>query len=196
MSFLSVKVSGDFACFTKPEAKVERVSYPIITPSAARGLMATIYWHPGIDWQVLRIKVLKPIKTFSIMRNELQEVSEDGCSIESRRTQRLTVGLRDVEYVIDVKPVASDGSLLDDHTYGKVMAITRERLERGSSYYKPYLGCREFPADVSLADGSEKPIDWTEDLGYFTYAIRKKGSKFVPEFVRAKIEKGIWRLEG
>jgi len=108
--YVSVRVQGDFACFTRPEAKVERVTYPILTPSAARGILEAIYWHPEFTWRIREIHVLKPVRTFSILRNEVNfkiPVREPSPKFaDDERTQRHSVVLRDVDYVIfaDAEP--------------------------------------------------------------------------------------------
>ncbi|HJT76448.1 MAG TPA: type I-C CRISPR-associated protein Cas5c [Gemmataceae bacterium] len=170
---VAVKAWGERACFTRPEMKVERVSYPVITPSAARGVLEAIFWKPEFIWQVREIWVLKPIRHFSMVRNEVNSVASEksarawaqaggGYFADEDRAQRHTLGLRDVAYIIradvELKAHATD-------VVAKYRDQFRRRVERGQCYHRPYLGCREFAADFGPLDGSEKPIEVTDDLG-------------------------------
>jgi CRISPR-associated protein Cas5d len=170
---LDVKVWGERACFTRPEMKVERVSYPVMTPSAARGVLEAIFWKPEFAWHILEVWVLRPIRHFSIVRNEVKSVasarsarawhqSGGGYFADEDRAQRHTLGLRDVAYVIRadicLRPHATEG-------IAKYRDQFRRRVERGQCFHRPYLGCREFAADFGPCDGTERPIDVTDDLG-------------------------------
>ncbi|MBU1627091.1 type I-C CRISPR-associated protein Cas5c, partial [bacterium] len=175
---LEVKVWGEFACFTRPEMKVERVSYPMMTPSAARGILEAIFWKPEISWIVKEIWVLKPIQHFSILRNELSskiafssakknlEVG-GGYFIEDDRTQRHTLALRAVEYIIkaDFKIISTQNN------FPKYLDQFNRRVEKGQCFNAPYLGCREFTASFGKPDGTEKPIKHTDDLGRMLFDI-------------------------
>lgn len=152
---LEIKVWGDLACFTRPEMKVERVSYPVITPSAARGVLESIFWKPEFTWVVRELWVLQPIQYLSIVRNEIKTRQSDrtargwaadgvgNFSAADDRTQRHTLALRDVGYVIraDVR-LRSD--VTDD--IAKFRDQFRRRVQRGRFFNAPYLGCREFSA--------------------------------------------------
>lgn len=155
MSFgVSLKVWGDFACFTRPEMKSERVSYDVMTPSAARGILEAIYWKPAITWIIDRIHVLLPIRFTTIRRNELggkmpygtvKSAMKGGIPpyvfIEDDRQQRAALLLRNVAYVIDAHfDVAGDDANTAKH---KEMFLRRAR--KGQCFNQPYLGCREFP---------------------------------------------------
>ena len=203
---LSVRVWGDFACFTRPEMKVERVSYPTPTPSAARGILEAIFWRPEFTWQIEEIWVLKPIRYFSILRNEVNSRASDraaagwrdrdsgGYHASADRAQRHTLALRDVAYVIagqvHLKPdVAADPAKFRDQF--------RRRVREGRCFATPYLGCREFSASFAEPTGDERPIDQTEDLGAMLldleYAPEGSG-RGTPRFFQARLEQGILRV--
>lgn len=199
---LMVRVWGEFACFTRPEMKVERVTYPVMTPSAARGVLEAIYWKPQFVWRVEEIWVLKPIRYFSILRNEVNsrasprsalrwERDGGGYDASADRTQRHTLALRDVAYVIraqiDVKPgVEADPAAFRDQF--------RRRVEEGRCFATPYLGCREFSAAFARPDGSERPIPHSEDLGPMLYDLAyapDNSGRGEPHFFQARLENGI-----
>jgi CRISPR-associated protein Cas5d len=170
---LEVKVWGERACFTRPEMKVERVSYPVMTPSAARGVLEAIFWKPEFMWQVREICVLNPIRHFSILRNEVNSVASEksavawhqsggGYRADEDRAQRHTLGLRDVAYLIRADMRLRPHATADVAKYRDQF---RRRVERGQCFHRPYLGCREFAANFGPPDGAEKPIEVTDDLG-------------------------------
>jgi CRISPR-associated protein Cas5d len=178
---LTVKVQGDFALFTRPEFSAERVSYAVMTPSAARGILESIFWKPEIRWRVLEIQVLQPIKQFSILRNEINthqsdraakswSESGDGYFAEEDRAQRHSLCLRDVEYIIqaqiDRKPHATDN-------VAKYRDQFRRRVERGQCFNQPYLGTREFSATFCPPSGDEIPISEPAklDLGWMLFDV-------------------------
>lgn len=158
-----IRISGERACFTRPELKCERMSYEIITPSAVRGLCKAVYWKPAIEWYVDRIEVLNEIRYANVRKNEVKSkvsphsirramTEEAPLQLEaaSDRTQRNTCYLRDVDYLAWVHfTVLSDAP---SETYGKHYAIMHDRLSRGRCFQQPYLGLREFPADVQLVE--------------------------------------------
>lgn len=163
-------VWGDLACFTRPEMKVERVSYPVMTPSAARGLLEAILYKPQFRWHVQRIAVRRPVRFLAFRRNEVKSraVSRNPQPIiaEEDRTQRNTLALRDVDYVIEAslsttrlanlprqKPPCEDEPEGDDNL-GKYYGMFRRRAEKGQCFNQPCFGCREFPAHFELADPS------------------------------------------
>jgi len=198
---LEVRVWGDFACFTRPEAKVERVSYPVMTPSAARGVLEAIFWKPEFRWLVREIWVLKPIKFFSILRNEVTRkasVSDirgwgpnDGNFAEEDRAQRHTLALRDVAYVIraDVsvkEPVREDPAKYRDQF--------RRRVSSGACAYSPYLGCREFAASFGPRAEDERPIQESSDLGRMLLDVdypTAAGGMARPRFFEAQLRSGV-----
>jgi len=151
-----VKVGGDFACFTRPEFKVERVSYPIMTPSAARGIYEAIFWKPQIRWEIREIRILKPLRQMALLRNEVEDrQGRRPFFVEDRRQQRSSLLLRDVEYSIraemTLRPHAVD-------PLAKYADQFRRRLERGQCHHTPYLGTREFAAWFEHTDGNETPV--------------------------------------
>lgn len=173
---ISIEVFGDFACFTPPWAKVERLTYPVPTPSAARGILSAIYSKPvEFYWQITRIDVLNPIKYISFMRNEVKSKASIGSDAASSiiytdedRTQRQTQALKDVRYRISAticKRPSFEGSIesLYDQAY--------RRIRGGKAYWQPSLGLREFVAYFEESDGKRPPIDESRDLGLMVYDI-------------------------
>jgi CRISPR-associated protein Cas5d len=204
---LEVKVWGDLACFTRPEMKVERVSYSTMTPSAARGALEAIYWKPEIDWRVREIWVLRPVRYLSIRLNEINHRQSErsakawltrgggyDSSDQDNRAQRHTLALRDVAYRIRADIVVRSG-VGDD--IAKFRAQFRRRVERGQAHHQPYLGCREFAAFFAEPDPAERPIDVNEDLGRMlfdlTYAPDRSGHGR-PRFFEARLERGVMRV--
>lgn len=166
---LEVQVWGEFACFTRPEMKVERVSYACLTPSAARGVLEAIFWKPQFTWRVRSIDVLRPIRYFSILRNEVTKKASvksaaAGAVIvaDDKRAQRHTLALRDVAYRIRADIELRSHAAAEDPA--KYRDQFRRRVASGRCFRQPYLGCREFTAFFSQPDGSlPEPLD--EDLG-------------------------------
>lgn len=199
---VEVLVWGDYACFTRPEMKVERVTYPVMTPSAARGVLEAIFWKPEFSWRVEEILVLRPIRYLSILRNEVNtrqsertargwQKSSGGYVAADDRAQRHTLALRDVAYVIraqvEMRPHA-------DSNPAKYRDQFRRRVEEGRSFHRPYLGCREFAAYFSRPTGGEEPIDLTDELGSMLYDLEyaKDGSgRGVPRFFQAQLKRGV-----
>ena len=205
-----LRVWGDYACFTRPEMKVERVSYDVMTPSAARGVLEAIFWKPQIIWRITQIDVLKPIRWTSVRRNEVASViSADnvktamkrgkgalGFSVEEDRQQRAALVLREVDYRIHARFQLTAHAGPDD-TPGKYAAIIRRRAEKGQCFNQPYLGCREFSAAFAWADIAESeaaPIPETRDLGWMLYDLEYGGSEPTPCFFRAQLDNGILRI--
>lgn len=202
---LAVKAWGDLACFTRPEFKVERVSYPVMTPSAARGLLESIFWKPQFTWCVREIRVLKPIRYLSILRNEVNSVvSRDaagawakrggGYSASADRAQRHTLALRDVAYVIvadvEVRPEVGDDP-------AKYRDQFRRRIQNGRCFQMPYLGCREMVAHFAEPTGDEAGIDVTEDFGPMLLEIAYDSDTSghgTPRFFPARLERGVLRV--
>jgi CRISPR-associated protein Cas5d len=194
MTSLTVKVEGDFALFTRPEFSAERVSYTVMTPSAARGILESIFWKPEIRWRVEKILVLKPIRHFSTLRNEINTLQSDraakswkdsggGYFAEEDRAQRHSLCLRDVAYIIQAEidlqahATAHDASV----NVAKYRDQFRRRVDRGQCFNQPYLGTREFSTAFMPANGDEQPIDHSEDLGWMLFDVEfsevsKKGS--------------------
>lgn len=200
---IRLKVWGGYACFTRPEMKVERVSYDVITPSAARGILEAIYWKPAIVWSVDRIHVLNPIRFDNIRRNEvaskvsLRNVTtamKDGVSpvetfIEEDRQQRAALILRDVAYVIEAH-FAFTGS--EDNNQAKHKEIFDRRAAKGQCFHRPYLGCREFPAHFEPVTGDlpPSPLTGEKDLGWMLHDMVFE-KEMEAKFFRAVMRNGI-----
>ena len=184
----TVEIWGDYACYTRPEFKVERVSYDVITPSAVRGVLDAIFWHPGMYWQVRRIYVLNPVKTLNMKRNELADTKikpfaflNKDFSQQDNVVQRNSHILKNVHYIVEAYIVAEE-----DCSEGNLATFVQEagkRFLRGQCYRAPWLGCREYEANVRLWDASKgKPEDValqeTKDLGVMLYDKDYAGSGF------------------
>jgi CRISPR-associated protein Cas5d len=207
-------VWGERACFTRPEMKVERVSYDVMTPSAARGILEAIYWKPAIAWVVERIHVLKPIRFQSFRRNELGAVASEqnaksamkrgdvnglGLVVEDNRQQRATMLLADVAYVIEARFAMSKRAGTDDDP-AKHISMFNRRAEKGQCFHRPCLGAREFPADFRLI-GADDPLPKTElpadqadrDLGWMLHDIdfHADGTSKRSNFFRARLTGGV-----
>jgi CRISPR-associated protein Cas5d len=191
-----LEVSGPYACFTRPEMKVERVSYDVITPSAARAIFDAILWKPAIRWQVQRIEVLAPIRWVSVRRNEVGKVASprsDGIFIEDDRQQRAGLFLRDVKYRLHAEFAMTDKAGPDD-SEPKFAEMFRRRAAAGQCFNQPYLGCREFSAAFRLVDPATEPatpIAETRDLGWMLYDLDFTGKEPQPQFFRAQLEQGV-----
>lgn len=175
---VKVKVWGEFACFTRPDLKVERMTYPCMTPSAARGILDSILWKPEFQWWVHRIQVLKPVKFFSVKRNELKNkqsgkpieielVRKDGKPVH--RTQRNSIVLRDVEYIIEASVYQKQPDPANPPR--KYAEMFKRRVKKGQCWRRPYLGTREFAAEFAAPDGSEQPIPNTIPIGSMLFDI-------------------------
>lgn len=202
---IKMEVWGEYACFTRPEMKVERVSYDVPTPSAARGMVESVYYHPGLKWHVDKIYVCKPIRFTNILRNEvaskisvrnvLTEANGKKRSYIDRNAdiqQRATTMLRNVHYVIEAHFEMTDKANPSDNP-GKFQDIVKRRLRSGQAYMQPYLGCRECTAHFRLWEGGDIPtIDETRDLGYMLYAMEYSDPENIqPMFFRAQMVHGV-----
>lgn len=202
---IKMEVWGEYACFTRPEMKVERVSYDVPTPSAARGMVESVYYHPGLKWHVDKIYVCKPIRFTNILRNEvasklsarnvLTEANGKKRSYIDRNAdiqQRATTMLRDVHYVIEAHFEMTDKANPSDNP-GKFQDIVKRRLRSGQAYMQPYLGCRECTAHFRLWEGGDIPtIDETRDLGYMLYDMEYSDPENIqPMFFRAQMVHGV-----
>ncbi|KAF0219728.1 MAG: hypothetical protein FD174_1741 [Geobacteraceae bacterium] len=172
-----VKVKGDFACFTRPDLKVERMSYPCMTPSAARGILDSILWKPEFQWYVRRIIVLNQVRFTTIKRNEINsKQGRNPIIIEEKRAQRNSVILRDVAYIIEASifmPQPLSKSAFEKYVG---MAEGREgifprRVKKGQCWRRPYLGTREFSAEFMKPDETEQPIQETIPIGSMLFDI-------------------------
>ena len=202
-----VKVSGEFALFTRPEAKVERASYPTATPSAARNILDAICWKPEMRWVVTAIHVLKPIRFVSFKRNEVQSKLSPqnvkkwmgdpsqyrplaaGAGQDTDGTPRNSLLLRDVAWVIEAYPLVFE--MNGDNTPQKYAAMLNRRVEKGQCYQRPALGCREFAAHFEPAAASDTPIPVTEDLGRMLYDIVFSADGNRPVFFPARLDNGV-----
>lgn len=193
MSGFVVETWGDFACFTRPEAKVERLSYPVMTPSAARGILDAIYAKPiEFGWRVDRIEVMNPIQFIALRRNEVKDKVSSSAVLKAMksgqeppivicdatgdmagtdqkgRTQRQTIALKNVRYRIHahIQPRAGFEkhlTALEDQAW--------RRITKGKCFHQPYLGCREFVAYFKEAEGDTRPIPVTQDIGWMVYDV-------------------------
>lgn len=207
---IKIEVWGDYACFSRPEMKTERVSYDIITPSAARGLIEAIFWHPGLRYTVDRIHLLGPIKFTSIRRNEVRSTVLASTALSAMKggggdlgiytsqdiQQRASLVLQDVHYVIEAHFDILPEKAAPGDNPGKFQEMLRRRLSKGQCYHAPYLGCREFPAHFREWPGGEIPaLDLTQDLGWMLYDIDYSDPQNLqPKFFRAKLEHGVLDL--
>lgn len=221
MKGFCLEVSGPYACFTRPEMKVERVSYDVITPSAARAIFDAILWKPAIFWQVTRIDVLAPIRWISIRRNEIGKVASpriDGIFIDdgNSRQQKAGLFLRDVKYRIYAEfvfiPQEDRGKVYNpvpdylqdaeekeivrqDEAPAKYAAMFERRAKKGQCFNQPYLGCREFSAEVRLVNPQTEhaiPIPETRDLGWMLYDMDfSNPADPKPLFFRPEMENGM-----
>ena len=205
---VKVRVWGDLALFYRPEMKVERCSYDMMTPSAARGILEAIYWHPGMRWIVDRIYLRKPVRFTSIRRNEVKsEISANNVlsvmnggdkplfiSSKEDIVQRAAVLLRDVDYVIEAHFEMTDNAGPCDNS-GKFKDIVMRRLRRGECYHMPYFGCREFPANFELFEQENVDTAYVgeeKDLGYMLYDFDYSNPEDIqPMFFRAVLTNGI-----
>lgn len=196
---VQLRVWGDYALFTRPEMKVERVSYDVMTPSAARGILEAIYWKPQIRWVIDRIHVLKPIRFENIRRNELanrvsvnKKDMQGGMPvqrfIEEDRQQRASLVLRDVEYVIEAHFEFTSEM---DRNEGKHLDMFKRRAEKGQCFHRPYFGCREFPVSFEWCDAIPDSLFEDErDLGFMLHDI-DFANNMTPRFFRAVMRKGV-----
>jgi len=198
-----LRARGELACFTRPELKVERVSYAVMTPSAARGLLEAVLWKPAIRWHIERIMVLKPIRWVAFRRNEVNSkavvpprtVIREGGEInhyfaDEDRAQRNTVALRDVDYVVEAHFTMTDGVGPEDNL-PKFIDMFSRRIERGQHYHQPYFGCREFAAEVLPATDDLAPIDETRDLGLMLWDVLYGPERNTPVFFPARLVRGM-----
>lgn len=206
-----LEVWGDFACFTRPELKVERFSYPIITPSAARGILEALFWHPGLRWIIDKIYILSEIQYTNIRRNELKAkisasnvlsfaAKGEGELYQSTKDdiqQRASTVLKDPRYIIEAHFEMTEYANLSDNP-GKFREIFVRRARKGQCYHMPYLGCREFPAHFRLYEEESIAAAYhgeTRDLGLMLYDIDYSDSNNLrPTFFHAQLTNGVLDL--
>ena len=210
-----LEIWGDYACFTRPELKVERVSYDVITPSAARAIFEAIFWKPAIRWQVTKIEVLNPIKWVNIRRNEVGAVaSKNPIYIEDKRQQKNSLLLQDVRYRIwaklefipQWKRKDSKNPLIDeeeaeqlrkDENPGKYNAMFERRARKGQCFNQPYLGTRECAASFRLVDVEKEelsvPLSESRDFGIMLYDMDFEKDPNNPDamFYRTQMNNGV-----
>lgn len=202
---LRLRVTGERACFTRPEMKVERVTYDVMTPSAARGVLEAILWKPQMRWVVERIDVLAPIRHAQVRRNEVADKASVrnlttamtggsarlGIDIEDSRQQRAAVILREVDYVIQARIELTDKAGPED-SLAKYVEMFRRRAGAGQCFHRPYLGTREFAAHFELVpdDAAPSPIEVDRDLGWMLLDIEHKGETATPLFFPARLAGG------
>ena len=207
---MQVEVWGEYGLFSRPELKSERMSYEVITPSAARGILESIYWHPGLEVKIDRIHVMNKIQFTNIRRNEVE--SKISFQLVKRMMnggpapmivtsndimQRASMMLRDVHYVIDAHFEMTDKATSSDNE-GKFKDIFRRRLEKGEAYSQPYFGCREFPAHFKVWEGGDiSTCGETKDLGLMLYDMDYSDPQNIkPMFFMARLENGVMQVAG
>lgn len=187
-----VKVTGNFACFTRPDLKVERMTYPSMTPSAARGVLDSILWKPEFQWWVHRIWVLNPVKFFSVKRNEINaKQGKTPIIIEEKRAQRNSIVLKDVAYIIEASVFQKEFD--PKNPVKKYAEMFKRRVKKGQCWRRPFLGTREFAAEFLEPDGNEQPIQEIIPIGSMLFDIfyDEKGKPSPLFFYDVKIENGI-----
>lgn len=209
---VKVRVWGDYALFSRPEMKVERCSYDVMTPSAARGILEAIYWHPGMRWVIDKIYVKKPVQFTSVRRNEVKSKVLSSSVLQAYNgaskplyistkadiVQRASLLLCDVEYVIDAYFEMTSHANETDNP-GKFKDIIMRRLKRGECFHMPYFGCREFPANFCLCDEDEIRTAYDDveekDLGFMLYDMDYSDPENIqPMFFRAVMKRGVLDL--
>lgn len=205
---ISLEVWGDYACFSRPEMKVERVSYDVITPSAARGLIEAIMWHPGMRWRIDRIQVCNPIRFTNVRRNEVKDVissrnvrtvMEKGegdlyLAASESIQQRAALILKDVRYVIDAH-FEMTGQAASGDNAGKFQEMTKRRIEKGQCYHQPCFGVREFPASFKMCTDiipCPEELKGEKDLGWMLLDMDYSDTTNIrPVFFRAIMRDGV-----
>ena len=209
---VKVRVWGEYALFGRPEMKVERCSYDVMTPSAARGILEAVYWHPGMRWVIDRIYVVNPIQFTSIRRNEVKsKISTSNAlaaynggkkplyiSTREDIVQRASLLLCDVEYVIEAHFEMTQRAKETDNP-GKFKDIIMRRLRRGECFHMPYFGCREFPANFCLCEEEEIRTAYEDveerDLGFMLFDMDYSDRDHIqPMFFRAVMRRGVLDL--
>lgn len=197
---VKLRVWGTYALFSRPEMKVERVSYDVMTPSAARGILEAVYWKPAIKWVIDRIHVLNNIQFENIRRNELSskvsvssKVMTDSSAlvcqyIEDERQQRASMILKNVDYIIEAHFELTGN---DPAEPGKHLAVFERRVKKGQCFHHPYFGCREFPVTFSWCDDIPKSsLTGVQDLGFMLHDIDFKDN-LAPKYFRAVMNDGV-----
>lgn len=210
MMSIKVEVWGDYACFSRPELKIERFTYECITPSAARGILDAIMWHPGLEWIIDKIYILSPIEFTNIRRNEVKSKitsSKVKTAMSGKKVdlyidttldiqQRAATVLKNVHYVIEAHFKMTDKANESDNP-AKFQEMMKRRLCKGQCYHQPYLGCREFPAKFRQWEFDTVPtVDVSKDLGLMLYDMDYSDKENItPTFFMAKIINGAIDLK-
>lgn len=202
ISRVQVKVWGDGALFTRPEGKVERVSYPIMTPSAARGVLEAILWKPEFKYRICSIAALTKPKFHSIVRNEVENKASISKKFMKQPENRYTDDIRQLRHSLYLKDVAyiiqAEIVLLEEtsHPIEKYESMFTRRVAKGQCFSRPYLGTREFSAQFAPVAETDLAIDWTDDLGpmFFDYRYPHQGSVVIPYFFNATVNKGVMHI--
>ena len=206
---VKVRVWGDYALFSRPEMKVERCSYDVITPSAARGILEAVYWHPGLRWIIDKIYVCRPIAFTNIRRNEIKNKISCGnilnvmnggekelyLATQDEIVQRASLLLKDVEYVIEAHFEMTEKANETDNP-GKFKDIVMRRLKKGECFHNPYFGTREFPVKFELYEGDQVMTAYEnveeKDLGFMLYDMDyRENGEIEPMFFRAVMRYGV-----
>ena len=209
---VKVRAWGSYALFSRPEMKVERCSYDVMTPSAARGILEAVYWHPGMRWVIDKIHVVNPVQFTSVRRNEVKSKMlassvlqvYNGAkkplyiSTKADIVQRASLLLRDVEYVIEAHFEMTERANESDNP-GKFKDIIMRRLRRGECFHMPYFGCREFPANFCLCEEEEIHTAYEDveekDLGFMLFDMDYSDKNNIqPMFFRAVMRHGVLDL--
>lgn len=203
---IQLEVWGPYALFSRPELKVEKVSYDVPTPSAARGMVEAVYFHPGLRWRIDRIHILNPISFTSMRRNEVlskisarnaRQAAQGGrqelyLATPQEIVQRSSLLLQDVHYVIEAH-FEMTGKAAPSDNPGKFQDIVTRRMEKGQCFTTPYLGCKEFPASLRRWPGGPiETINETRDLGLMLYDFDYTDPQNItPTYFRARLENGV-----
>ena len=204
---LRVKIWGEQACFTRPETKVERVSYPCMTPSAARNILDSICWRPEMRWVISSITLLKPIRYISILRNEVQskitpstvkkwiadpiqyEPLAAGAGTATEGTPRNSLVLRDVAYIVEAFPIVFNTA--GDNTTAKYVSMLQRRVEKGQCFHRPALGCREFAAHFAPPSKEDVPYPISAHFGRMLYDVVFRPEGNSAAFFDATVRDGV-----
>ena len=208
---IKVEVWGEYALFTRPEMKVERVSYDVMTPSAARGLIEAIYWHPGLKWRIDRIRVCAPIRFTNLRRNEVRSTASVRAVCAAMRQgqggpylctaqdiqQRAALLLKDVRYVIEAHFDITEQAAAGDQP-GKFQDIVKRRIRKGQCYHQPCFGCREFPARFRWCQempSCPEELRGERDLGWMLYDMDYTDPENItPLFFRGILRDGVLEI--
>lgn len=193
------KFWGEYALFTRPEGKVERVTYPVMTPSAARGLLESLLWKPEIKYEIRSIAILNKPEFHSIVRNEVEQKAniqkgfmnqpKDVFTDDSRQLRHSLI-LRNPSYLVEADIVLQPNA---NDPIEKYEAMFTRRLRKGQCFHRPYFGTREFSAHFGTPDKDDRPIVWTDSLGtmFFDFRYASNGSMMIPYFFDAVVENGV-----